>query len=62
MMETCPKHNRWTRIERADGSTAERECPECPRAPRRRFLHLPTGRVLTPAFIREDDGRIVSNG
>lgn len=36
-MTVCEKHNRWTRIERADGTVATRDCPECPH---RRGLRL----------------------
>jgi hypothetical protein len=31
MMSTCPTHNRWTRIDYADGTVSERDCPECPK-------------------------------
>ena len=48
MMQVCPRHNRWTRIDRADGTSSERRCPECPSPRPRLFLHLPTGRVLRP--------------
>ena len=27
----CPDHKRWTLIERADGTSARRACPECPK-------------------------------
>ena len=42
--EICPIHNRWILINRADGTMAERRCPECPR----------WGKPLPPARKREE--------
>jgi hypothetical protein len=59
-METCKRHKRWTYIKNADGTEARRHCPECPRSTRQ-FLHMPTGRIMTPAMVREQDGRWTPN-
>ena len=48
-MEQCPVHHRWTRIQRMDGSTARRHCPECPR---------PRGARVINQFTREVVGRM----
>lgn len=29
---TCNKHHRWIYIQNADGTEAQRRCPECPRS------------------------------
>lgn len=55
-MDVCPLHRRWTFIQRADGTTARRDCPECPRPRGARIINQFTGEVLgrLPAeLIRE---------
>jgi DnaJ-class molecular chaperone len=46
MMEVCKRHNRWTRIERADGTVSRRDCPECPRPKGARIVNQFTGEVV----------------
>lgn len=53
-MIVCPEHGRWTLIQPADGTTARRDCPECPARRGARIVNQFTGkdtgrRVAIPA-------------